>query len=54
MDPVYQKVIYNSCFFLLSRHGIQKNKRTYPAQVKASLCFTQKNNFCIMNKINMV
>ena len=41
VDTVYQKVLYNSCLFLLLRHG-------------ASLCFTQKNNFCIMNKIKLV
>ena len=26
MDPVYQKVISNSCLFLFLRHGIQKTK----------------------------
>ena len=26
MDTVYQKVLYNSCFFLFLRHAIQKTK----------------------------
>ena len=30
-----------------------KNKITYSAS-EALLCFTQKNNFCVMNKIKLV
>ena len=31
-----------------------KNKRTYSAQEALHCIFTQKNNFCVMNKIKLV
>ena len=34
-------------------HGIQKKKSIFCTS-EALLCFTQKNNFCIMNKIKLV
>ena len=40
VGTVYQKVLYNSCLSCCTN--------------EASLCFTQKNNFCIMNKIKVV
>ena len=53
IDNVYQKVLYNSCFFLFLRHEIQKTKE-HILHKWGSLCFTQKNNFCIMNKTKLI
>ena len=50
---LYQKVLYNSCFFLFLRNTIQKQKNIFCTS-EASLCFTQKKNFCRMNKIKLV
>ena len=49
MYTVYQKVLYNSCFFLFLRHVIQKTKELMLSE--ASLCFTQKNIF-LYNELN--
>ena len=42
MGTVYQKVLYNSCFFLLLSHGIQKKKRTYSAKVRLHCVLLRK------------
>ena len=41
VDTVYQKVLYNSCFFLFLRYLIQKTEEIFCTN-EASLCFTQK------------
>ena len=50
---LYQKGLYKSRFFLFLRHTIQKQKNIFCTS-EASLCFTQKKNFCRMNKIKLV
>ena len=52
LDTAYQKVLYNSYLPLFLRHGIKKIK-DHVCTSEAWLRFTQKNNFCIMNKIKL-
>ena len=53
VDTVYQKVLCSSCLFLLLRHGIQKTKEDILHKWDFIL-FYSRNNFCIMNKIELV
>ena len=56
VDTVYQKDFCNSCLFLffLFLRWNSENKKNIFCTSEASLCFTQKNNFCIINKTNLV
>ena len=56
VDTVYQKVLYNSFLFLFLRGYVmefRKQKKIFCTN-EDSFCFTQKNNFCIMNKVRLV
>ena len=53
IDNVYQKVLYKSCFFLFLHDEIQKTKE-HILHKWGSLCFTQKNNLCIMNETKLI
>ena len=50
METAYQKVLYNPCFLLVLRHGIQKTKE-HILHKGGFVVFYSKNNFCIMIKI---
>ena len=52
LDTAYQKVLYNSYLPLFLRHGTKKIK-DHVCTSEAKLRFTQKNNFCVMNKIKL-
>ena len=53
METAYQKVLYNPCFLLVLRHGIQKTKE-HILHKGGFVVFYSKNNFCIMIKIKLV
>ena len=53
VDTIYQKVLYNSCCFCFYIMEFRKQKNIFCTS-EALLCFTQKNNLCIMNKIKLV
>ena len=52
LDTVYQKVLFNSCFcsYVMEFTKLQN----ILCASEASLWFTQKSNFCLMNKIKLV
>ena len=51
VDTVYQNVLCNTgCLYIME---LKKQKNILCTR-EASLCLTQKNNFCIMNKIKLV
>ena len=52
VDTVYQKVLYTQLVPVFMLRSL-KNKKAYSEQVRLH-CFTQKRNFCIMNKIKLV
>ena len=56
VDTVYQRVLYNSLFFLLLRHIISKTKEHILHKRGFILlsCFTQKKKFSAMNEIKLV
>ena len=53
MDTVYQKLFTTHAFFCFYVMQFRKQKNISSTS-EASLSFTQKNNFCIMNKIKLV
>ena len=53
VDTIYQKVLYNSCCFCFYIMEFRKQKNIFCTS-EALLCFTQKNNLCIMIKIKLV
>ena len=53
VDTVYQKFFTAHTCFCFYVMEFRKQKNIFCIS-EASLCFTQKNNFCIMNKIKLV
>ena len=53
VDTVYEKVLNNSYLLLFYVMEFRRQINIFCTS-EASLCFTQKNNFCIMNKIKLV
>ena len=53
VDTVYEKVLNNSYLLLFYVMEFRRQINIFCTS-EALLCFTQKNNFCIMNKIKLV